>query len=454
MRKNNRRKGKNKKLTPSKSDFSIINPNAAGIDIGADEVFVSVPLERDENPIRSFGTSTPELRTMCEWLKKCSITTVAMESTGVYWIPVFAVLEEQKIEAHLVDARQVKNVPGKKSDVSDAQWIQQLHSFGLLARAVVLPEENRRLQALIRHRESLVRTAGREVQHMQKAMTQMNIRLDRVISDITGKTGLGIIRSILEGKRDPEQLSKFRHGNCGHSEEDFVNALIGKYTNEHLFTLQQSLDLFEFVKGSISLCESKIETLISAMRSQEEVMDDKENPPTSQGKELPELNETLHKLWGVDLTKFPGIGTQTILILAAEVGTDLSRWPTAKHFASWLGLSPQNKISGGKILSSRTKSSASRAAAALRMAVSSLYRSDNYLSSFLARMKMRKDKAKAITAAAHKLACIIYHCVTEKKEYEEYGSKRFQQQEKQRKLKRLRRLSRELGYEEPKAIAV
>ena len=351
MRKNNRRKGKNKKLSPSKSNFSVINPNAAGIDIGADEVFVAVPIDRDDNPIRSFKTSTPELREMCDWLKRCSVTTVAMESTGVYWIPVFSVLEEKGIEAHLVDARQVRNVPGRKSDVSDAQWLQQLHSFGLLARAVVLPEENRRLQALIRHRESLVRTAGREVQHMQKAMTQMNIRLDRVITDITGKTGLAIIHSILEGKRDPEHLAKFRHKNCSNSEKDFVNALIGKYTEEHLFTLQQSLDLFEFVQGSLSLCESKIERLIQSMKTKGGKDSDDQGGSPDEKKEEAELSESLHRVWGVDLTKIPGLGVQTVLTLVAEVGTDLSRWPTAKHFASWLGLSPQNKISGGKILS-------------------------------------------------------------------------------------------------------
>lgn len=444
------RKKKNLKLSATK--LSIVNPNAAGIDVGADEVYVAVPADRDPQPIRSFGTSTPELREMSQWLKEVSISTVAMESTGVYWLPVFSVLEESEIETFLVDARQVKNVPGRKSDVSDSQWLQQLHSFGLLARAVVLPEENRCLQTLMRHRENLVHTAAREVQHMQKAMTQMNIRLDRVISDITGKTGLAIIRSILDGRQSPEDLAKFRHGNCSHSEEQFINALTGKYTEEHLFTLQQSLELFEFAKSSLSRCEAKIESLISRMECSASTDSDDSNQLSKQDDF--DLDKSLKKLWGVDLTKIPGIGTHTATILLAEVGTDLSRWPTAKHFASWLGLCPQNKISGGKILSSRTKPSASRAASALRMAVSSLYRSDNYLSSFLAKMKMRKDKAKAITAAAHKAACYIYHCVTQGVEYEDKGSERFREQERERKMRRLRRLSRELGLEDPAIKAV
>lgn len=432
----------------------VINHDCAGIDVGADEVYVAVEPSRSESPVRRFGTTTPDLREMTSWLTELGITSVAMESTGVYWMPVYALLEEAKIETHLVDARRLHTAPGRKTDVCDAQWIQELHSYGLLSKVVILPDENRRLRCLLRLRESHVRSQGQAIQRMQKALTEMNIRLDRVLTDITGRTGMLILRAILDGKTSPEDLIKFRHGNCKHPPEQFVKALTGYYTDEHLFALSQHLQVYDTFNELLEDCEKQITTLVSSMKVKELA-----GAPTDPfDKFIPkddehtgEVNNTLqarlHSMFGVDLTKIPGIGVQTALTLVAEVGTDLTRWRSSKAFASWLGLCPHPKISGGKILSTKSKRSDNRAARALRMAASSLYRSDTFVGAFHARMKFRKHKAAAVTSTAHMLARIIWNCVIEHSEYQEQGSEAFSQKQEERKRKKCISLAKELGFE-------
>ena len=436
----------------TKKEQRVINHDCAGIDVGADEVYVAVEPNRADKSVRKFGTTTPDLQEMACWLKKLKITSVAMESTGVYWIPVYSVLESCDIETHLVDARRLHTAPGRKTDVCDAQWLQELHSFGLLSKVVILPEENRRLRALLRLRENHVRSQGQAIQRMQKSMTEMNIRLDRVLTDITGKTGMMILRSIIKGRRSPEELIKFRHGNCKHSPEDFVKALTGYYTSEHLFALEQHLETFDYFEGQLSKCESQVTTLLESMKGKGSV-DAGEHPLAEftplNGHSNPEdiLTKRLHELYGVDLTKIPSIGTQTALTLLAEVGSDLSRWRSEKAFSSWLGLCPHPRISGGAILSTKTKRSSNRAARALRMAASSLYRSDTFIGAFHNRMRFRKTKASAVTATAHMLARIIWNCVTSQSEYKERGSEKFAVQHRERQLRRLERLAKELNIQ-------
>lgn len=448
------------KTQSSRPRLKLINPNSAGIDVGANEVYVAVPLSLAEKNIRRFGSTTPDLQEMAIWLSGLGITSVAMESTGVYWMPPFSVLESHGLEVHLVDARKLHTAPGRKTDVCDAQWLQELHSFGLLSRVVILPEENRRLRSLLRLRENHTRAQGQAIQRMQKAMTEMNVRLDRVLTDISGKTGMDIIRAIIAGETEPEQLVKFRHKRCKHSPEEFVKALTGYYTPEHLFALRHHLAVFDFYEGLIEDCEAQMETLISSMQSSpnghsgEECPFSEFHPVDTSTAELTHKTareKRLHEIFGVNLTKVPGVGEHTALVLLAEVGSDLSRWPSYKAFCSWLGLCPHPKISGGKILSTKSKRSSNRAAQALRMAASGLYRSDCYIGAFHQRMRYRKEKASAVTATAHKLARAIWICVTKKVEFREQGSEFFEQQRREKKLKKFLRLGQELGLSVPAA---
>lgn len=442
-----------------KPKLRVINSCAAGIDVGADEIYVAVSADKSDQPVRRYGTTTPDLDEMAQWLVEVGVSSVAMESTGVYWLPVFSALERFGLETHLVDARRLHTAPGRKTDVCDAQWLQELHSFGLLSKVVILPEENRRLRCLLRLRETFVRSQGQAIQRMQKAMTEMNIRLDRVLTDITGKTGMSIIRSILAGETSPEELVRHRHNRCKHSPEDFVKALTGQYTPEHLFALEQHVAALDFYELRLSACETQIESLIATMQEAPSGQTTSADPfaPFIPKDELASTVYTspqekrLHELFGVNLVKIPGIGAQTVLTLLAEVGTDLRRWRSAKAFASWLGLCPHPRISGGRILSTRSKRSSNRASQALRMAASGLYRNDSYIGSFHQRMRFRKEKASAVTATAHLLARTIWTCVVRQEEYREQGSAAFEQKQLQRKRRQLIKLSQELGIEIPAA---
>jgi transposase len=442
------RKGKN---TPAPSS-PVINPRAAGVDIGATSIYVAVPADRDPESVRRFGTFTQDLLLLARWLKQCGIHTVAMEATGVYWIPLFQILEEQGIEVCLVNARHVKNVPGRKSDVADCQWLQHLHSVGLLRGSFHPPQAVRAVRALLRHRDSLVKMAAAHVQHMQKALTQMNLQLHHVISDITGQTGLAILDAILAGERDPEMLAQLRHPGIKASKETIVRSLQGDWRPEHLFTLRQALDAYRYYQHLLAECDGEMERQLGGFESRIEP-DPAADPPrqrTIRGNQPRfaslDLAQELHRILGVDLTRVPGLDILTIYTCFSEVGQDLSRFPSANHFVSWLGLSPDNRVSGGKVLSVRTRKVKSRTAGALRLAAYTLSRSHSALGDYYRRMRARLGAPKAITAAAHKLARIIYHLLTTGQEYDESIFTRDEERYRQRRTKRLEREATALGY--------
>ena len=439
------------KKVPIPKHLEHINRWASGIDIGATSHFVAVPEGCSETTVREFKSVTPDLYALADWLKQCGIQTIAMESTGVYWIPVYELLEEKGFEVKLVDARQVKNVSGRKTDVLDCQWIQQLHTYGLLNGAFRPADEVCELRAYVRQRSMLVQSASRYIQHMQKALTQMNLQLHHVITDITGDTGMRVIRAIVKGERDPKILAENRDPRCKSSTGDIEAALTGNYRAEHVFTLKQSLELYDYFQEKVEACDHEIEKNLAEFSTNVTVIDisvEQLNPNKKKaGKNSPHFNigRELHRLAGVDLLAVPGINSISALQLLGEIGFDMTRWKNPKQFASWLGLCPGNKVSGGKSLSGKTKPSHNRAAATLRMAASTLYRSPTSLGAYLRRLKSRKGPMKAITATAHKLAKIIYNMLRYGVEYEESGQGYYEEQYRDRMIKNLKRKAAEFG---------
>ena len=414
-----------------------INQYAAGIDIGSRSHFAAVPEGADEQTVREFSTFTGDLERLAEWLISCGVTTVAMESTGIYWIPVFEILENHGLEVKLVNARHVKNVPGRKSDVLDCQWLQQLHTYGLLRGAFRPVEQVCTLRAYVRQRATLVRSAASYIQRMQKALAQMNLQLHNVVSDITGVTGMRIIKAILGGERNPNILAAMRDQRCKNSVATIARSLKGSYRPEHLFSLRQAVEFYEFYQSKIADCDCQI---LEQLKSFDVLDSPNDEPPISVG-------EALQRMSGVDLTSIDGIDTNTALKILAEIGTDMSRWKTAKHFASWLGLSPGSKISGGKVLSSATKPVANKAAAALRMAAFTLFNSKSALGAYLRRQRSRLGAPKAITATAHKLARLIYAMLTHGTAYVDVGQEYYEERYRSRVVQNLKRKAQELGFE-------
>jgi transposase len=431
-----------------------IEPNAAGIDVGATEIFVAVPPDRDRQPVRSFKTFTDDLRQMAAWLVQCGITTVAMESTGVYWIPPHEVLEEAGIRVCLVNSKHVKHVPGRKSDVSDCQWLQYLHSVGLL-RASFRPEsEIRAIRALSRHRSSLIEIASVHVQHMHKALTQMNLQIHHVLSDITGLSGMAIIQSIVDGERSPVRLAALCNQRVRSDQETVIKSLVGNYRSEHLFTLKQSLTAYKHYQELIADCDREIERLMRLLNGKIDPPPSSPATPTdprfqkrSKNQFRFDMASELTRVFGVDLTTIPGISGLTAHTLLAEIGPDLSRFANVAAFASWLALCPANNKSGGKVLSSKTRQTNSRASHALRIAAQTLARSKSHLGNFYRRMRARLGGPQAITATAHKLARIVYHLITTGQHYDETVFVREDQKQAQRQEKRLRKQAKSLGFQ-------
>jgi transposase len=426
----------------------LFNPDAAGIDIGATELYVAVPSERSDNPVRCFGTFTEDIIALAQWLKACRIQSVAMESTGVYWIPVFQILEDHGFEVCLVNARHVKNVPGRKTDVLDCQWLQYLHSVGLLRGSFRPAQQVCAVRSLVRHRDSLTQMGSAHVQHMQKALTQMNLQLHHVISDITGLTGLAIIEAILGGERNPHELAKLRNKRIKASKVTVAKSLVGDYRVEHLFTLEQSLKSYRHYQGLIAECDLEIKTLLSAFESQVDMAENPLPPPSKviRHQTPTDLRQEAYRLTGVDLTQIPGIQAATAHTLLAEIGPDVSKFPSAKHFASWLGLCPDNRISGGKVLSVKTRPVTNRAAGALRLAAMALYRNESALGDFFRRMRAKQGTPKAITSTAHKLALVIYHMLKTKTAYDETRFAHHQEQYKRRLEVKLKHQAKALGF--------
>lgn len=418
-----------------------LNAYAAGIDIGSKSHFVAVPEGVDSEPIREFSTFTDDLERLADWLIACGITTVAMESTGIYWIPVFEILDSRGLEVRLVNARHVKNVPGRKSDVLDCQWLQQLHTYGLLRGAFRPADQVCALRAYVRQRGTLVRISASHIQHMQKALAQMNLQLHNVVSDVTGMTGIRIIKAILAGERNPKTLAKLRDKRCKNDEETIARSLHGNYRPEHLFSLKQAVELHEFYQAKIADCDLQILEQLKLFDAAESGQNG------SSGKAPTSLEEALLQMSGVDLASIDGIDTNTALKIIAEIGTDMSRWKTDKHFASWLGLCPGAKISGGKVLSSATKRIANRAAVALRMAAFSLIRSKSALGAYIRRQRARLGASKAITATAHKLARLVYSMLKNGTAYIDVGQQYYEERYRSRVVQNLKRKAQELGFE-------
>lgn len=445
------RSGTPRRVTPSV--LERINPDVAGIDCGATEHYVSVPPDRDPQPVQSFPTFTADLERLADWLTACRIKSVAMEATGVYWIPVYELLEARGFEVLLVNARHLKNVPGRKSDVSDCEWIRELHSVGLLRGSFRPTAAIVALRAYLRHRQTLIDSAGIYTQRMQKALVQMNLLLPMVVSDITGVTGMRILRAMVAGERDPQRLAEHRDHRVRASKADIVAALTGHYRPEHLFVLQQNLDLFDACQQQIATCDQTIQTHVRALTAQvtppatpapapRVTTKPRDNQPTF------EIRLPLHHLTGgCDLTQIDGIAPYTALKLVAELGTDMTRWPTEKHFTSWLTLAPNNKISGGRLLSARTQPSANRAAAMLRLAVMGLSRTQTALGAFYRRLAARIGKPQAVTATARKLAILVYRALKGELTYRDPGANAYDQQQRARVLRSLRKRAATLGFE-------
>ena len=429
----------------------IIHRHAAGIDIGSKFHVVAVPRDADDEPVRTFGTFTNDLHRLAAWLKSARITTVAMESTSVYWIPVYEILEACGFEVVLVNARDAKTVPGRKTDVNDAQWIQQLHGYGLLRGSFRPHEKIAALRAYLRHRERLVEYSASHVQHMQKSLMQMNLQLHHVVSDITGLTGMKILRAILDGERDPVVLARFRDRRCKASLETICKALTGHYRAEHVLALRHAVELYDIYHTKMRDCDVEIERCLSALNEQREAPANALPEDRRRGRRSPnepgfEIRSALYMLVGVDLTQIHGFGAHTVLRLLGECGTDMSRWPTAKHFTSWLTLAPGNKISGGKVLSSRTRRSSNRAAVLLRMAALGVGKTSTALGAFFRRLAARVGKAKAVTATARKLAVLFYNMLRHGSTYTDPGVDYYEERYRRRTLDSLRRRADALGF--------
>lgn len=435
-----------------KPSLHLLDPECAGIDVGSEELYVCVAKNDSEQDVKSFLTFTRDLKHMIHWLKENKVKSVAMESTGVYWIVPYEMLDKAGFEVVLVNAQYFKNVPGRKTDVQDCQWIQQLHSYRLLRGSFRPSDQIVELRSYVRQRSRLFELAATQVQLMHKALTQMNIQLNHTMSDITGVSGLNIIRAIVEGKRDAKELADLSVGLCRKNIHKIVKALEGNYRKEHVFALEQAYTGYEFFHTQITRCEEAIKETLSSMQAYEI----KCNAPKKQERKKTKSNRSpyyfdaaqmLKRATKADLTTIPGIDANIAMKIVSEVGTDMSQWANAKAFASWLGLTPGNKISGGKVLNSRTKPTKSRAAGALRMAAMTLRRSQTALGAFFRRMRARLGAPKAITATAHKLAKILYKMMLTGEDYREAGENYYEEQYTKRVVLNLNKRAKELGYE-------
>jgi transposase len=451
------------------AQMPVIHAHAAGIDVGATSHWVCVPgdaVAKGDSAVREFGAFTQNLEELVEWLRQCGVATVAMESTSVYWIPLFQKLEAAGLEAVLVNARHVRHVPGRKTDCKDCQWLQRLHSYGLLNGSFRPSDDICCLRSLMRHRDNLTKACGQAVQHMQQALNYMNIHLHHAVSDLNGETGLRILDAILGGERDPKELVKLRDPQIKRSTvEEMEAALRGDWREEHLFVLRQSLENYRHLLKQMQVCDGELEKVLAKVVVNPVTVVDAErpkNPPTAESKSKRpkkfkklkagtglkrDLTAELTRICGVDLTRIVGLNVLGILILISEVGVDMSRWRNAKAFSAWLGLCPGNKISGGKVLSSRTVHVVNRVAVLLRTVAPAVGRSDTWLGIFHRRMRARLGPAAANTATARKLACMVYHLLKYKEEYIDVDCLIYQEKIRKSRIAKLAKQAEELGFE-------
>ena len=441
-------------------ELEIVHPNAAGIDIGNESHFVSVPPGQDQEPVREFGSWTADLQRMAEWLKSCGVRTVAMQSTGVYWIAVYDVLEQAGFEVYLVNARGTKNLPGRKSDVQECQWLRKLHTYGLLRKSFRPPEEIRAVRTIWRLRDRLVKDAGRAVQHIQKALTTMNIQLANAISDVSGVTGMNIVRAILQGQRDPRELAKMRDSRIQASEEEIAHSLEGNWQDDVLFELQQVVDAYDFHRQQLATIDTELQKYMTALPTREpvgEVSADvsklsaklrkklKANRKSKDNRPAFDLGAELARLMGVDLRLIDGIDVMTIQTIYSEVGADLSSWPTEDRFASWLELAPRNNITGGKVIKKEKRRSNNRVTTALRNAAESLVRSDSYLGARYRHFTGRLVGLKGVKAMARYLACLVYRLLTKGPAWVDRGAAYYENTRRERELLGLHRKAAAAG---------
>ena len=433
---------------------SRVNPKAAGVDIGSQEIVVCVETEDGDQAIRSFGTYTVDLRAISKWLREHDVVSVAMESTGVYWIPLFEELEQHGFHCHLISSRSLRRIPGRKSDVLDCQWIQTLHSYGLLESSFRPEADLVALRTLMRHRAQLIEHRAPHILHMQKALLQMNIQLSQALSDMTGKTGLTIIRAIVAGERDPQTLASLRNYRCKKDAEEIAKALTGTWREEHLFILKQSLEMYDFYTQQIEICDEEIEDVYQQTR------------PTQAGDDLPplpehkrkthsknapqntaEIRRHLKRICGVDITAVHGISASLAQTIVLEVGTDMSKFPNEKHFCSWLGLAPKHEISGGKVLKNKTLKTKNRAGQAFRMAAGSVMRADCMFGAYYRRQKARLGPAQAAVATAHQIAKVVYRMLKYQVEYEPLSAQSYEAHYKKQQIKDLVKKAAKFGFQ-------
>jgi transposase len=432
-------------------ELTVLNANAAGIDIGLDEMWVSVRADRDPEPLRRFGMNTPDLHAVAAWLHACQVETIAMESTGVYWIPAYEILEAQGFQVYLVNARQAKNLPGRKKDEVDAQWLRRLHTFGLLNNSFRPDDEMCAVRAYWRHRASLIEHRAHHIQHMQKALLQMNVRLSPTVTDLTGVTGMAIIRAILAGERDPVTLAALRNPCCAQPESEFVRALTGNYRDEHVFALKQAVALYDAYTEQLRECDQELERKFSALKP---VHDDALPPldPTdkrnthSKNKPAYDGRTLLYQLLGIDLVAVDGLNEVTAQTIITEIGTNMSRWADDKHFCSWLSLAPHNEISGGKVLRRHTLKTHNRAGQAFRMAAQAVAKTDTAYGAFYRRLRAKHGPKKAIVATAHKIARAVYLMLKEHKPFAAVSEQKYNQHQRERELSRLKKKAALLGF--------
>jgi transposase len=458
LSKHNRRRSSPGEARPF-DGMSKITAHAAGVDIGAHEIMACVPDGDDQQLVRAFGTYTADLDALADWFVDRGIQTAAMESTGVYWIPLFETLEARGIQCCLISAQAIKYVPGRKSDVLDCQWIQTLHSYGLLKASFRPDADLVALRTLLRHRAQLIEHRAPHVLHMQKALLQMNIQLSQVLSDCTGATGQRIIRAIIAGERDPRTLAALRNYRCQKDADEIALALTGTWREEHLFVLKQALALFDFYTAQLTECDGHIEQAFSVIKPCFEFTADMplatppaappRRKPHSHSKNAPVSDTRAHllRITGVDLVAVHGISASIAQTIVSEIGTDMGKWPDDKHFCSWLGLAPKNAISGGKVLKSRTMKNRNRAAQAFRMAAQSVLRANCALGAFYRRLKGRLGPAQALVATAHKMARTVYHMLKDHVPYHDIGAAEYNKRFRERELQHLQKKAAKLGYQ-------
>lgn len=444
-------KDKPRKIKPL-DELTIVHSRAAGLDIGAHETWACVPASSSPEPVRVFGPFTPDLHALADWLIACGVDTVAMESTGVYWIPIFEVLEARGLNVYLVNSWHLKHVPGRKSDVLDCQWIQQLHSLGLLRGSFRPDAEMCALRSLLRHRATLIEHRSPHILHMQKALIQMNLQLPAVISDVMGETGQAIIRAIVAGERDPLKLARLRFPGCKSSEDEIAKALTGTWQAEYLFALKQNLQLVDYYTQLVRECDAELAQHFAAIKPRWDAPADLPKLPKakrgSRSKNEPTYNARaeLYRITGVDLVAITGISASLAQTIISEVGTDMTRFPTEKQFCSWLGLVPHHEISGGKILRNHTLKTDNRAGQAFRQAAACVIRSHSAFGAFYRRKRAQLGPMQAQVATAHKIARVVYHLLKYKTPYQDIGAKAYEQQAQDRELAHLRKKAAHLGY--------